>query len=290
MAETMSSLVPAGAPSPAEAPPMRSAAEVVASISVEDRFSNRFDNIHEVIPDLEGAELQEAFDMMFLIAGGVTLTFMSGTEWLHERCPFNDRGDAGTIQERKESWESHGLYRDIRSGAWVRPQWPTIHLTPQTKYYWLHFASLMQGGKAAYGDPKNASNVNVHNSIKRGLEQCKVYRNEMPPWACKCLVGLGNAVNSEVEQVTHLQMYRVTEGCQASWLRNKTITVEKAGQGRYEAEKLAYINKCSKHKFKVISHFEKACTFFRESKKYMVDESVSVWDAYVQGCQESVLG
>eukprot|EP00959_Pyramimonas_sp_CCMP1952_P035963 753019-Pyramimonas_sp.AAC.1 len=85
---------------------------------------------------------------MWLIAGDATLKFVHDGVWLHEREALNDRGDESSILDKKRSWEEHGLYSDIRAGAWVRPQENTLNLKPDTNYFWLHFATLMEGGKA----------------------------------------------------------------------------------------------------------------------------------------------
>jgi hypothetical protein len=120
----------------------------------EDRFNNtgKYATIHDLLPGVVGAELQKCVDLMYLVAKDVTLPFVSSDgEWLHDRDPLNDRGDVATVAERKASWEKNGLYSDIRAGAWVRPRAATMNLIPTTRMYWMHFASLMEGGKVFRG-------------------------------------------------------------------------------------------------------------------------------------------
>lgn len=128
---------------------------IVSHAVCQDRFDNsgKYSTIHDLVGRaLSGAELQKAVDAMYLVARDVSLPFIgSDGEWLHDRDPLNDRGDAATVAERKASWEKNGLYSDIRAGAWVRPRTATLNIQRDTRFYWMHFASLMEGGKAFTG-------------------------------------------------------------------------------------------------------------------------------------------
>ena len=115
----------------------------------------------------------------------------------------------------------------------MRPQTNTISISPTTPMYFMHFASLMEGGKAAWLDPANKNNQRVHGSVARGCPACKVYRHDMPDFAVDFLVNLGNLTNPEVCATTSMQVYRSTTSAEASWSRKKLSrnwTVASLGQ------------------------------------------------------------
>ena len=188
---------------------------------------------------------------MYLLTESTKIQFTSlpngQGEWLHTRDPLNDRGDESTVQERKVSVETKGIYSGIRGGAWVRRQSNTFVISPTTPMYFLHWASLMEGCEAAHEDPKNADNSKVRTSVANGIKDCKVYRFDMPDFVVDYLVSLGNDTNTEASGMTFMQVYRSSERAAASWKRacdasDGKWTVKSLGQGVYEAKKLDHVN------------------------------------------------
>jgi hypothetical protein len=57
---------------------------------------------------------------------------------------------------------------------------------------WVGFLPPCVSCKAAWSDKANKDNLNVHRSIAQGLPHCKVYRHDMPDFAVRYLVELGN--------------------------------------------------------------------------------------------------
>ena len=81
---------------------------------------------------------------------------------------------------------------------------------PCTKMWFMHFTSLMEGGKLAWLDPVNKNSF-VQNSVARGLPRCKVYRHDTPDFIVTCLVGHDNDTNADAAETNHLQTYRASE-------------------------------------------------------------------------------
>ena len=52
--------------------------------------------------------------------------------------------------------------------------------------------------QAAWADPGNKDNINVHRSVAQGLCACKVYRHDMPDFAVRYLVELGNEASLSI--------------------------------------------------------------------------------------------
>eukprot|EP00959_Pyramimonas_sp_CCMP1952_P457785 9475507-Pyramimonas_sp.AAC.1 len=265
--------------------------EVVAKISQEDRFDNsrnKFEAIGDLLPDLQGADVQTAVDKMYLLVGNVKINFASKPngegEWLHLRDPLNDRGDECTVDERKRSIETKGIYSGVRSGAWVRPQENVVMITPETKMWFMHWASLMEGCEKARDDPANKTNSMVCNAVNNGISQCKVYRHDMPDYVVKYLVGLGNDTNGEASTITFLQIYRSSATAQSSWVRKAKAqkwTNKGLGQGALERERASHVDKVFKgpERWPTIKAFERCYGFFRDAQKIIMPTGESLWVA-----------
>ena len=106
---------------------------------------------------------------------------------------------------RKQSCETKGVYPDIRAGVWCRSQTSTMTVSPCTKMWVMHFASLMEGGKLAWLDPMNKKNSFLQNSVARGLWRCTVFRHDTPDFIVTYLVGLGNDTNADAAETNQLQ-------------------------------------------------------------------------------------
>ena len=190
--------------------------------------------------------------------------------WLHMRDPPNDRGDSSTVLARKESWETKGIYTDIRAGAWCRPQISTMTVSLCTKMWFMNFASLVDGAKLAWLDPVNKENSFVQNSVARGLPRCKVYRHDTTDFIVTYLVGLGNDTNADAAETNHLQTYRASKNAECSWNRKKrqeSWTIEGLGQGTYENVKIEHVNSifggssATARRWQVIGHYERCWGF-----------------------------
>ena len=130
----------------------------------EERFNNtgKYATIHDLLPGVVGAELQKCVDLMYLVAKDVTLPFVSSEgEWLHDRDPLNDRGDAATVAERKASWEKNGLYSDIRAGAWV-PSCCNHEPHP-------HYSHVLDALRFTHGGPQGIQGTLKFIAHQRGL-------------------------------------------------------------------------------------------------------------------------
>ena len=106
--------------------------------------------------------------------------------------------------------------------------------------WFMHFASLMEGGKLAWLDP-----VNKENScgVARGLPRCIVYRHDIPDFIVTHLVGLGNDTNADAAETNHLQTCRASETAGSS---------------------------ATTRRWQVIGHYERCWGFFRDSQKVKV--------------------
>eukprot|EP00959_Pyramimonas_sp_CCMP1952_P030057 630352-Pyramimonas_sp.AAC.3 len=266
--------------------------EVVAKIPHEDRFDNsgtKFEAIGDILPNLQGSDVQAAVDLMYLLVPSAQIHFTSKPngegEWLHLRDPLNDRGDECTVEERKSSIEQKGIYTGVRSGAWVRPQQNTVLITPDTKMFFMHWASLMEGCQRARDDPANKNNSLVINSVKAGISQCKVYRHDMPDFVVSYLVGLGNETNGDAATVSFLQIYRSTATANSSWVRkarSNKWTNKSLGQGVFEKERVNHVNKVFKGppRWPKIKDFEKCYGFFRDASKITMPSGETLWAVY----------
>ena len=101
----------------------------------------------------------------------------------------------------------------------------------------IHFASLMEGGKLAWLGPVNKENSFVQNVAARGLPRCKVNRHDTSDFIVIYVVSLGNDTNADAAETNHLQTYRASGTDECSWNRKKrqeSCMIESLGQGTCE--------------------------------------------------------
>ena len=193
----------------------KDAQKFVTTISGEMRWDpdRKYASADEVFPkEIKGCDRQLAFDFLYLIAKGHRIPLVSGEgEFLHKRHPMNDRGDAATIQDRCVSVAADGIYQDIRSGAWVKPQHRTVLLLPHTKFYFHHYASLLEGTGKAIAEDTAKSNAILQRTVRMGIPNSKVCNYDTPAWGDEYLIDLGNITNIATANVTFLQNYRKTD-------------------------------------------------------------------------------
>ena len=165
--------------------------------------------------------------------------------------------------------------------------------SPCTKMWFMHFASLMEGGKLAWLDPVNKENSFVQNGVARGLPRCKVYRHDTPDFIVTDLVGLGNDTNADAAETNHLQTYTASETAECSWNRKKrqeTWTIENLGQGTHENLKIEHVNSifggssATARRWQVIGHYERCWGSFRDSQKVKGASGKTLCAAYDEWC------
>ena len=161
--------------------------------------------------DLPPSVWKQLIDDAYLIPfpGHVDLVAtIDGQEvWLLFRHPLNDgRGDASSVKSRKKSVEGVGLLRDQRSGPWLQPVDSSM-----SKFWVLHWATLIQGCEAAWAADPEKKNVVFQQSIRSGLDDCKMYHPNTPDDVVRWLCGWGNIVNGQVTTTTALTVLKSTK-------------------------------------------------------------------------------
>ena len=161
-----------------------------------------------------------------------------------------------------------------------------------TKMWFMHFPSLMEGGKLAWLDPVNKNSF-VQNGVARGLPRCKVYRHDSPDFIVTCLVGHDNDTNADAAETNHLQTYRASETAECSWNRKKrqeSRTIDSLGQGTYENLAIVHVNSifrgssATARRWQVIGQYEKCWGLFRDSRKVKVANGTTLWAACDEWC------
>ena len=80
------------------------------------------ETVYDRFPDVkDGAEMQSVIWTHYIIASNVSIALFHNDIFVLERDELNDRGDEGTVNDRKASIELVG-FLELRSGAWVFPK------------------------------------------------------------------------------------------------------------------------------------------------------------------------
>ena len=133
-----------------------------ASAGAADFFADSWNSPKERW-QMEGIALQEVVFTNFVSTDNVwnpiVVQVADGSIiWTVSRHPHNQRGDASTVEARKESVNTVGIIQGLRGGAWLIPrddvrQDPAWGKTIQF-YHVLHWATLLEGAKAAWDADK----------------------------------------------------------------------------------------------------------------------------------------
>ena len=132
------------------------------------------------------------------------------------RHPKNPRGDASSVQSKKEAIKKVGILQDMGGGPFAMQDCdPSNH----HQYSLLHHATRVEGLYAAFEEDTSKRNVAVQSSVSNGLKLAKVYSRDTPVWATTFLVNLGNSLNNEATLTTIIEKFMATKELEAPWKR-----------------------------------------------------------------------
>ena len=172
-------------------------------------FDNSVKSLQELFGDLEGTELQEAFDNMYLTDGDATVMLVDpqSGQFLIKRHPRNDRGERSSIDFHKKNISARGLVQGISMGAWLVPT-GVRSVSGSMPYYASHFATRTEALEELLEEDPTKSNKMVQDSAKQ-LKHCKIYHMRMIGKGADYLKELGNSVNDQACGSTYLEEFLI---------------------------------------------------------------------------------
>lgn len=244
--------------------------------------------------DLSIDEQIEVFDHYFLLDKGRTVPLKTKAGlWAVTRDPYNDRGDASSVEKRAKSVETVGIRNDLRKGAFL------IQSDSEDDDTWTsgHWATLIDGArKACDRDPLKKNKV-VQASIAAGLPDCKCYKRSTPPWGRVHLKDYGNLLNDEVTSTTWVEKCRATEAVDLGFEKKKKAngwSIQSIGQQAMEEKKFQYAEALYEGRWSSKTSLIDCGFFYRESKKVIANseevesKQISVWDLLVSRANQEI--
>ena len=253
----------------------------------------KYDDTYQHFKDFVGHERSDAecaalIDELYMIDGNYTLHLTtSNNEWRVKRGVGNDsRSNMAAVMSRKTSVENIGLILAMRKSPWLVAPAPGSDGLDEV----MHWATILEGTKEAWLADTNRENKLVQLAVSTPIPGCKRYDHRMPMHARKFLAYWGNITNSEVLDVTVIEVWKSTAECDAGWARRKSAmgwSLGNTSQATLDMKRFEYACALYPRRWDSWRSLEVCGSFYRRSKETLIPkgmgfehEGMSVWDVF----------
>jgi hypothetical protein len=164
-------------------------------------------------------------------------------EWMTSRDPCNaNRGDKGSVLDRKKTLEEKGLISGVREGPGIRQSKDS-----PDKWWVIHWATLLEGLELAYNADHLKQNPRIQLAVSKPIRNTKIYNKNAPDDAMRFYQRYFNLVNDTQTPTTVIEIWKSTKEVESGFKRKKKAmgwSLEGLGAKVYNDKKCEYHRVC----------------------------------------------